>query len=383
MTKKITFTIRMKVKKASVAVTNDLYTDQRVHRSCTSLMEEGFSVTLYGRKLASSLPLEKRPYRTVRMKLPFSKGWAFYASYNIALFFRLLFTRTDLIFSNDLDTLPACYLVARIRRKPIIYDSHEYFTGVPELIGRPRIRKVWKHFEMKIFPRLKTVITVNDSIAKLYEQEYGVKATVIRNVPPAAAHGFSTNRDVLKLPADKKIAILQGSGINIGRGAEEAVLAMKSLENVVLLIVGGGDVMPVLKRMADEHRLTAKVLFVDRQPPDVLRQYTRVADVGLSLDKALSPNYLYSLPNKLFDYIHAGLPVLVSDLPEVRNIVQKYNIGRVVSDHRPETIAAALHSMLSDEDTYCIWKKNLIIAASELNWENEKILLSRLIRNYA
>ena len=361
-----------------MSVINDLSTDQRVHKHCTLLTELGYEVLLIGRQLKSSSPLAKRNYATHRMKLPFEKGPWFYASYNIALFFNLFFRKTDLLFSNDLDTLLPNFLVSRIRMKRLIYDSHEYFTQVPELVNRPSVQRIWKRIESWILPQLKETITVNRSIASLYESDYGIEMHVLRNVPSVPTLSTSSSRSQLGLPADKKIVILQGSGINIDRGAEEAVEAMHAIDGAVLLILGAGDVIDVLKEKVNKESLTGKVLFKDRMPYAEMMAHTKVADLGLTLDKNTNINYQFSLPNKLFDYIHAGIPVLASDLKEVTAIIESYNVGEVIEEVTPKAIADKVNEMLGLSKV-AEWKSNCAKASEELNWQKESEVLKNLI----
>ncbi len=366
---------------AIVAVTNDLVTDQRVRKTCEVLREVGFEVLLVGRRLRESLPMDARPYRWRRMRLLFRRGPLFYAEYNVRLFFFLVVRRAHLLVANDLDTLPAAWAVARLRRIPLVYDSHEYFTEVAELQGR-FARKVWLWFERRIFPGLQDVITVSPSIAEAYRRRYGVKVAVVRNLPDRSCEGVAPlSREEAGIPPGKKVVLLQGSGINAERGGEEAVQAMRYVEEAVLLIVGGGDALPAMKALVREEELTDKVIFIPRQPLERLYAYTRMADVGLSLDKDVSANQRYSLPNKLFDYILCGVPVLVSDLPEVRRIVKEYDVGLVLDEHSEEAIASALNWML-EQDYKRLKKENLRRAARELTWQNEKGILEKIYRKY-
>jgi glycosyltransferase involved in cell wall biosynthesis len=361
------------LKRAIVSVINDLSTDQRVHKVCSSLHSMGFDVELVGRRQRNSLELQPRLYRTTRMWLLFEKGVPFYAFFQIRLFFLLLSRKADVLVANDLDTLLPNYLASRLKRCHLVYDSHEIFCEVPELQSSPLKKRIWKSVERYIFPKLQFVFTVNRSIADLYSNEYKVPVRVLRNIPFFSVLPPATvKKQDLQLPADKKVIILQGAGINVDRGAEEAVQAMQHVDNAVLLIIGTGDVIGLLKDMTAELKLKDKVKFTGRIPFEELRKYTAVADLGLTLDKDTNVNYRYSLPNKLFDYIHAGVPVLASPLVEVKNIITSYNVGTCISSHDPREIAECINSVLSDESRLAEWKKNTKIAAAELNWQTEE-----------
>ena len=367
--------------KAIVSVINDLVTDQRVDRACRALVKSGYDVLLVGRVLPTSLPMGEKPYSYHRMKLIFTKGPQFYLEFQIRLFFFLLFRKAHLFYANDLDTLLANYLCSKLKSAKLIYDSHELFCEVPELIEHPQKRKIWKSLEKLLFPYLKNIITVNQSIAEIYEKEYNKKLFVVRNIPLSRPIAKSLSKKELGLPENKKIIILQGAGINVQRGSEEVVEAMQYVKNVVLLIVGSGDVIEDLKKMRTNLKLEEQVIITGKVPYEQLANYTRIADLGLSMDKDTNLNYRYSLPNKLFDYIHAGIPVLVSPLVEISRIVFDYNIGAIIESHEPKHIARAISSAFNNEESYSLWKKNLVKAQNELNWEYEEQVLLSCISN--
>jgi glycosyltransferase involved in cell wall biosynthesis len=361
-----------------VAVTNDMVTDQRVDRICRSLVAAGLDVTVVARVLPVSIPVTGRPYRVVRFKLPFLKGMLFYASYNFRLFFYLLFTRLDAITANDLDTLPACRLVSIIRRKPIVYDSHEYYTQVPELVSRPRVRHVWEVIEKMCFKRLKNVSTVCLSIANVYQRQYGVNVHVVRNVPMRNVQISDIKKDIPVKP-DEKIIIYQGA-LNLGRGIEKVIDAMEFIDNVKFIVAGGGDIEQDLLERVQQKGLEEKVYFTGRLPFSKLRNYTMVSDLGISLEENLGLNYYFSLPNKLFDYIQCGVPVLCSAFPETSRIIDGYKIGRTTQKNDPLSLSVLIKEMLFDENQRKIWKENLEIAACELCWENEEQELLAMYR---
>ena len=371
-------------KKVVVSVTNDLLSDQRVNRTCETLVEEGFDVLLIGRRKRESLPLKKRSYSMKRLPMFFHKGIMFYAEFNIRLFIFLLFTKFDVLHANDLDTLLANRMAQVFKGGELVYDTHEYFTEVPELKDNPFAKRVWLLIERAIFKKLKHVFTVNQSIANIYGKLYNVELKVMRNVPMASATNkllASQTKKALKLPADKKIILLQGSGINIDRGAEEMVEAMQWID-AVFLIVGTGDVISKLKENVSKLDLQEKVIFTGRVPFDELIAYTKVAHVGVTLDKDSNLNYKYSLPNKLFDYFQCDLPVIASDLVEVRRIINYYNAGLILSSHQPRIMAEEINAYLNDESFFNFTKQRVQIAKNELIWENEKHVLIDCYKNF-
>ncbi|MBN1650876.1 MAG: glycosyltransferase [Bacteroidales bacterium] len=359
-------------KKINVSVINELVSDQRVHRTCLTLQKAGFEVELIGRKYKTSPDLAPRSYACKRMHLLFKKGPLFYAEFNIRLFFLLLFKKSDALFSNDLDTLLPNYLVALLKRRVLIYDSHELFTEVPELKDRPLIKSIWTSLEAFILPKLKHVITVNQSIANILEKKYAIEVQVIRNIPLEFSQNKKLSKEDMGYDKNDFLILLQGAGINIDRGAEEALEAMKFVFGAKLLIIGSGDVFELLKKKRISCQLEEKVQIIDKLPYEELMKYTSIADLGLSLDKDTNLNYRYSLPNKVFDYIHAGVPLLVSRLPELVHLVEKYEIGACVRNINPQCIADRINAIKSNEQFLDEWKKNLVRAQKELSWELEE-----------
>ena len=373
---------QFKLKRAIVSVTNDLSTDQRVDKVCKTLQKCGFEVVLVGRQKKDSHSLAKRSYSTERMRLLFEKEVFFYVEFNLRLFFFLLFNKSDLLIANDLDTLLPNFLASKIKGIPLVYDSHEYFCGVPELENNHLAHNVWLTIEKWIFPHLKHVFTVNNSIANLYKKQYNIDVKVVRNIPLRREKIIAKTKTELGLPDNKKIILLQGAGINVDRGVEELIEAMQWINNALLLIIGGGDVIEDLKLQAVKLNLSNEILFISKLPFDELFNYTVHADLGLTLDKDTNINYRFSLPNKLFDYINAGIPVLSSNLIEIRNIIETYNIGEILQNHQPKDIAQHINKMLADELKMLEYKKNTHIAANELCWENEEKELIEVYKQY-
>ncbi len=365
------------MKRVVVSVTTDLVTDQRVHKVSQTLSQHGYDVLLVGRQLKNSLSLDKRDYETKRFRLFFEKGALFYISYNVRLFCFLLFKKTDVLLANDLDTLLPNYLVSVIKSVPLVYDNHEYFTGVPELQNRKIIRGIWKSIERFILPQLRYLYTVSDSIKILYEKEYMVQMEVVRNIPYKGVH--TESKPNIALPPNRKIILYQGSGINVDRGVEELIDAMVYLRgDVLLMIIGNGDVLSLVKEKVKRLSLQDEVMFIDKLPYSQLKAYTRLAHLGLTLDKDTNINYRYSLPNKLFDYIHAGVPVLSSRLIELEKVIDQYQVGAYIDSHDPVHIAERIRTILDDDQEMKLWKANTLRASEELCWEREGQTVIRL-----
>lgn len=369
-----------------VTVISDLVTDQRVDKVCNTLHTGGYKILLIGAKKRNSLALTQRSYKATRIPLLFQRNLFFYAEFNVRLFFRLLFAKADILLGNDLDVMPAVWLVSRIKGIPVVYDTHEYYLGQPELTN-PLAKKVWSRIERYIFPRLKYIYTICDSFCELYWKDYQKKLYTVRNVPykeppPADLRQYKELiHDIEeKIPADKKLLLFQGAGINPERGVEELVLAMQFVDpgEYHLLIVGGGILFDHIVSLVAEKSLSDRITILPKVPFEVLRYITRKAAVGFTLDKPNNINHIYGLPNKIFDYLHEGVPVISSRLVELEKIITGYDAGLLIDHHHPEHIALAIKEAFADSDRYDRWKRNTLKVKDELNWEKESRVILQL-----
>lgn len=361
-------------------VSNDLSNDQRVHRHAKTMQEEGYEVLLLGRLKKKTNRAITIPFSHKRFKLMFEKSALFYAALNIRFFIYLIRQRPEVIWANDLDTLPAAYLASRLVKSELIYDSHEFFTGVPELIDKKFVTNFWKQIERSLLPRIKTKITVNNSIARLYKEAYNVDFEVIRNLSAAIPQ---TSQEELPqfvgFSYDQPFLIYQGQ-VNKDRGLEEMIVAMQSINKLNFLIVGGGDVLEDLISKVEQFDLKKKIFFTGPLSPKLLQQITPKAFAGISLEKPTNINYKYCLPNKVFDYIHAEIPIIAYPNPEVKALVEQYKIGTLINNHTTEEIEKVVHQLLNDKSHYQQYKENIRRAKEELTWKKEAELLRGIIK---
>ncbi len=353
------------MKKIVFTVTNDLTYDQRMERICTSLSNNNYDVTIIGFYKKRSVKPENKPYKQIRLQIFFKKGKLFYLEYNFRLFWYLLFKKYDIYCGIDLDTLLPVYINARLKGKPCVYDAHEYFTELPEIVDRPFIKRMWTILERFLLPRIKYNYTVGFSIAETLSNKYKQKYQVIRNVPL-----LSENEPVL---SKQNFIIYQGA-LNKGRGLENLMLAMENID-AQLYIAGEGDLSKELRSFASVLPHSKKIRFLGYVRPSELKKYTLQAALGVNFIENMGLSYYYSLSNKFFDYIHAGLPQITMNYPEYKKLNDQYNVSILLDDLEPPTIANAIDNLISDDHLYTKLKNNTVIAAKELNWQMEELTL--------
>lgn len=355
-----------------IFATSDLITDQRVHRTASSLTKAGYRVILTGRKPSGIKSKVSFPYKVKYIGCLFSKGPLFYLMFNFRIFFTLIFSRFSAVYANDLDTLPGCWFASIFRFKPLIYDSHELFPDIPELIGRPIKKAIWKMSERLFIRRAKYVFTVSESVAKELKRRYNVNPIVVRNT--------SIKREIEAFK-DKRPTLLYQGSLNKGRGIEVAIDMMNFLTCYRLVIVGKGDVEIELRQRMLDQKLFDRVEFAGRLEPDDLYRLTCTAWIGLSLEEDLGLNYRYALPNKVFDYIAAQVPVFVSDLPEMRKLVEDYNVGIIANSRDPRMLADQVADFFENKELMESVAKNVQKASVELQWSKEEFKLIDPIKN--
>ncbi len=354
-------------------VTNDLNHDQRMQRICSTLTRAGFEVLLVGRERRVSKPLGEQVFNQKRLRCWFEKGPLFYLEFNWRLFIFLLNSKFDILNTIDLDTMPGGLAAAFFKRKKRVFDAHEWFSEVPEVVGRPVVKKVWEMvgwLGVRFYDRC---YTVGECLAGAFTDIYGKRFEVIRNLP------LSRLTASITAPLQPRVILYQGA-LNEGRGIEASIMAMKWVEFAELWLAGEGDLSEILRKLVAENNLENRVKFLGQLRPEELRDLTSKAWIGLNLLENRGLSYYFSLANKFFDYIQAGVPSLNMNFPEYQKICATQSVGLLLDNCQPQTIAAAIRRLKEDENLHQKLAENCAAAARIFNWEKEEPTLINLYR---
>ena len=347
-----------------MAVTTDVVSDMRVRKVCDFLLSKNTHVEVVGGRMPNTFETSL-PFKIKLFNLLFKRGVLFYAEYNLRFFFYGLFKRFDVIVANDLDTLLPCYLLSKLKKAELVYDSHEYFTESVGLQNRPSVRGIWLKIERWILPKVQHAYTVSPSIAKEYSQKYNVDFKLVRNFPKS-----QLNFKKLAFDTDKKVILYQGV-FNPGRNLHTVIESMKYLNDAIFVLLGYGELEKELKMHVDRLQLSNKVIFFGKLPYEEMMAFASSADLGIALEEPFGESFKYSLPNKIFDYTLVQLPFVTLATHEVKNILAQHKIGIEISFETPEHLAKIFRDTLSNSDLLNEIKQNQIAASNHFTWENE------------
>ncbi|RQO30032.1 group 1 glycosyl transferase [Taibaiella sp. KBW10] len=338
-------------------------------RICTTLAEAGYHVTLIGVKKKNSKPLINRPFHQKRLPVLAESGKLFYGGYWIILFFYLLFKKAAVICAIDLDTIMSVLWASKLKGCKRVYDAHEIFTEMKEVVTKSREAKIWNWIADYAVPQFPVGYTVGNYCGLYLHKRHGVTYPTITNATVLRPLAALPDRDTAPF-------ILYQGAVNKGRCFEQLIPAMQWVETP-LLICGEGNFFEQAQELARTYKVTHKITFKGYVPPDELYHITRKAKIGLILLDSVSQNNVYSLANRLFDYMHNAVPQLSMDYPEYRAVNEQYEIALLLpADPSPELIAKQINYMLEDRVYYDRLVANSLKARQVYNWqENEKTLL--------
>ncbi len=359
-------------KKIAIGFLGNFYFDTRSFNLFHSLKNKGHNVKLYGFdwftpdfKTISTGEISLKKLNKGRFSV------FFYLRFTISLFVSLVKTKADIYFASDFYTMPVCVFIAKLKQKKVFYDSREIYTELPALTGRPWLKKAFKIIEGFFINKTDEIFTTGEMDSEYIEKLFDTKKTfTLRNLPLYRKKFIPVDFiGGYNLSAGSKIMLYQGI-IVTGRGIDTYFKALLKDTSLVLVILGGGEHKDYYEKKADELKIRERVIFAGKISQNELANYTSGAFAGLSVIDNISINNYYALPNKLFEYIMAELPVIVSDLPQMKKVVEQYKVGAVIKDNDADELIEVLNTW-KNEEIYKKLKENCKIASGELNWEAE------------
>ena len=271
----------------------------------------------------------------------------------------LLETPARVFHASGLYVLPAACAAARKYSARVAYDVRELYPHVPATVGRPWVRAFWHLLEQRYIRRANAVMTIGDAIADRLAGTYGVdRPAVLYSIPDRESLVLPPSPLVPDLDPGTVVVLHQGHMMK-ERGCEQLVEAMQEVEGAVLVFLGGGPLRPALQKQAEDAGIAHRVRFVDPVPSDRLLAHTASADLGVTPLQDTCLNRRFALPNKLFEYLMAGLPVIASDLPEIRRVVAPHEVGILVEPGDHTALVAALRRAVAQKPLREQWRRNI------------------------
>lgn len=390
--------------KAAMIVWNDFRNDARVRKEAETLQAAGHEVTVFAlhtpgktakrQTLASGVKVvrvDRSPFWALREQMGLlrqpgaggadggpTKAGKGRTALRVATrglahgswLARIVASRPDVIHAHDVNTLPTAWLASLIARAPLVYDAHEIST---DREGYGSVRNLVGWVEKKLMPRASATITTTDARAKFFARAYGIPRPLVLQNRPRFEQAPRTDRlrEELGLRPDWPIILYQG-GIQQGRGLHKLIVAAGDVPQAYLVFIGGGRLEGELQALVASRQLGEKVRFIPTVDLDQLLTYTRSADIGVQPIENTCLNHLTTDSNKLFEYVMAGLPVVTSDLPEIRKIVNAYQFGLLVPPGDVDALTVALRQLAGDPILRARLAANAEHAAASLTWEAQE-----------
>ncbi len=350
----------------------DIRFDSRLFKCATTLASKGFQVSAI---IIGTKAREERysGVNVIRVAVPARSRALFqFLKFFLGGLLPAVRTQADGYFASDLYSLPLAYFASRIRRAKLLYDSRELYSAIAALRERKTAQRFWSYVEKKIISKAQAVFTVNEPLADLISARYGMARPVTLLNSPLKQEVSKSNRlrELLSIPSDQRVILYQG-GLQRGRGAFVSLQVIRRIPEAVLVFLGQGVLVNGIRRVIEKRHLDQKVFVLDAVPVSELLSYTASAEIGLCLIENLGESYYYSLPNKLFEYIAAGVPVVASNFPVMREIVESNKVGLCVDPGNEEEILASIQRMIENPEFYRSLVANCKEAAKRFTWEDE------------
>lgn len=367
-------------KKVLITFLGNIDYDTRCYNLYNTLSSEGFDVEFIGFDWLTENFTSVKGKKTVHKLSKKPLSLFFYFKFYSLLKLHLLSKKFDIIFAEDLYCLPACAIIGKLKKAKIIYDCRELFGFLAGLKNKKVVQKFWSSIEKLFIKKADLVITTGEMDSEFIRNHYKIKNDlVVRNFPLYKKSDSPFDyHEALNIEKSKKVLLYQGVVLH-GRGLKMIFNFLQSTNDFVLVVAGGGDMLSYYKDLTEKLHITDKVFFIGKIPQDKLINYTAGAWLGLALIENISLSYYFALPNKLFEYIMAEIPVIATDLPQMKKIIDEYQVGLTVRENNIEQLKHALNKLKSDVSYYNQLKENCRIVSQKLNWENEIKNLLNLI----
>ncbi len=353
------------------------FKDSRITNLTNSLKADGYSVNVISFDWFTENFTEIIGDISV-YKISKKSSIVFYLHFSLITLKRLIHSNSQIFFAEDVYTLPFVTFIAKLKGKVVLYNSREFYAFLGGLTGKLLLQKTITAIERFFIKKTDLVLTTGDMDSEFLEKFYNINNTcVIRNIPlkkqGVEKHDF---RNELGISKDQIILLYQGVLLK-GRGTKLILKALAKLKNCVLIVLGDGVLRPELTELAKSLNITNRVFFYGTIEHKFLDKYTAGADIGFSLIENISVSYYYALPNKLFEYINAQVPIISSNLPQMKKIIEDYNVGKVIEienmteDEKINNIVKSVENLISSPEELKRYKDNCLAASLVLNWEEE------------
>lgn len=359
-------------KKVLITFLGNIDYDTRCNNLFNSFSEKGYDVEFIGFDWLTENFSTTKGKKTVYKLSKKSLSLFFYLKFYSLLKLKVLSKKFDIIFAEDLYCLPVCIIAGKLKGAKVIYDCRELFGFLAGLKNKKFIQKFWSRIERLFIRKADLILTTGEMDSEFIRKQYNLHTDlVIRNLPLYKKSESPVDYySLLGIDRSKKVLLYQGVILH-GRGLKMIFEFLKTSDDFVLVVLGSGEMIGYYKNLSSQMKLDDKVFFVGKIPQDKLMDYTAGAFVGLSLIENISKSYYYALPNKLFEYIMAEIPVIATDLPQMKKIIDDYKVGLSVNENDIGELRNALQRLKEDVEFYNRIKSNCKIASEKLNWVNE------------
>lgn len=358
--------------KVFISFLGNCFYDTRVTNLSASLKGEGCTVSIVSFDwLNSNIPYAENGIKIFKLKRG-KVNILFYLSFAYRLITELIKSKDDIYFAEDVYSLPFVTIIGKIKRGKIIYNSRELYAFIGGLANRPVIQFLIKTIENFFIRRVDLVLTTGEMDSEFLEKFYGIRDTlVLRNLPQIQKPSRIVDlREMFNISTDKTILLYQGV-IQGGRGIKLLLHAMAHIPKAAFVILGEGEKRTYYEKLCEELNIADKVFFTGVINQKELINYTAGGDIGLAIIENISISYYHALPHKIFEYIMADLPVLASNLPQMKKVIDHYKVGETLAIEQDDNLVKVINKLIENPILLAEYKKNCAAAVKELNWQVE------------